>query len=115
MVNMLIAAWNIRGLNTSLKNKEVKKLLNKHGVQLFGIIETRVRPNNLDCILHYYRHEWQIETSGAQALNTRIMLLWKDDILEVEVLSKSAQFIHTYVRSRDGSFTGYVTFVYAFN
>lgn len=65
MVNMIIGAWNIRGLNTSIKNKEVKHLLKRYNIQFFGVLETRIRPGNLEKFLHYYRDEWKIENSDS--------------------------------------------------
>lgn len=69
----------------------------------------------MDKVLHHYKEDWKIETTGALAMNIRIMLIWKDSTLEVVILDKVSQYMHCKVRSRDGSFEGYVTVVYAFN
>lgn len=38
-----IAAWNVKGLCSSLKQKEIKKVIRDNGLSLCGIIETQLR------------------------------------------------------------------------
>ena len=38
-----IAAWNVKGMCSSLKPKEIKKFIRVNGISLCGIIETQLR------------------------------------------------------------------------
>ena len=61
-----LAAWNIRGLNDSLKQKEMSAFVRVHYLSVVCILETRVRASNKDKIftsilpgwglLHNYDH-----------------------------------------------------------
>ena len=61
-----IVAWNIRGLNDPLKQKEVISFVKEHSLRVVCHLETRVRISNKDriftsilpgwCLLHNYDH-----------------------------------------------------------
>lgn len=46
MIN--IGEWNIKGLNSPLKQKEVRLFVSRNKLDFIAIVETRVRYNHLD-------------------------------------------------------------------
>ena len=48
---MILACWNVRGLNKRSHQKEVIKLLNKNGVSLVGLVETKVKAGNFNKVI----------------------------------------------------------------
>lgn len=46
MIN--IGAWNVRGLNNTLKQNEVRLLISRNKIDFVVIVETRVRNSNLE-------------------------------------------------------------------
>lgn len=54
-----------------------------------------------------------METTATLASNVRIMVLWKEDDLKVQITLKTDQLIHCYVQRRDGKFEGWIIVVYA--
>jgi len=45
-----IVSWNIRGLNWSNKQEEVRSFFNNNKVGIIGLLETKVKIRNLDKI-----------------------------------------------------------------
>lgn len=43
---MNFGAWNIKGLNSPLKQKEIKFFMAKNKLKLFVILETKMKKNN---------------------------------------------------------------------
>lgn len=99
-------AWNIRGLNTSVKKHEIGVYTRSNRVSIIGILETRIRVNNLSKVLPMFTKEWEVESIDTMAANIRILLLWKTGEVEVVVLQKTAQLIHCRVKSKNVSLMG---------
>lgn len=41
LLNMIVATWNIRGLNSPLKQKKIKYLIKPNKISIIGILETK--------------------------------------------------------------------------
>lgn len=62
-----------------------------------GIMETRIRVDNTT-ILSRFDKFWKVESNAGLARNIRVVIIWKEAIMAVDVLYKEAQFIHCHVR-----------------
>ena len=56
-----IGVWNIRGLNSSSKQKEVEWCIRNNNVAIFAILETKVSCNNRESIGRRVFKEWGIQ------------------------------------------------------
>ena len=43
---MKMVCWNIRGMNSLFKQREIRSLIHSNNISLFGLIETRVQQEN---------------------------------------------------------------------
>lgn len=89
-----IAAWNIRGLNNFLKQKEIFSFLQSHRLSLFGIVETNIRIEFMvstigQCFPSHWVHIFNIDV-GTTA---RIILAWDPLVLDFSSLLVSSQMI----------------------
>lgn len=41
LLNMIVATWNIRGLNSPLKQEKIKYLIKPNKISIIGILETK--------------------------------------------------------------------------
>lgn len=89
MDNMSIGAWNIRGLNTTLKTKEVLHFIHSSHLQLVGILETRVRVSNLTSTLLVFSHAWSFDHNALFAHNMRILVLRNPETVAVSTVFRS--------------------------
>lgn len=51
---MIIRAWNIRTLNSPLKQKEGKLLINKYKLVILGLIKTKVKKDNTNRVVRIF-------------------------------------------------------------
>lgn len=56
-----------------------------------------------------------METTENLASNIQIMVMWKAEEVDIQVVLKTPQLIHCRVISKDNIFDGYVSIVYAYN
>lgn len=105
MDEITIGAWNIRGLNTTLKLEDVDSYTKRNKVDIMGILETRIRVNNIGVLSSLEKH-WCIDSNVGLAKNIRVVVMWKEATMTVEVLCKDAHFVHCHVRQRGGHFSG---------
>lgn len=86
-------------------------------VSLGEVLETRVRQENWEDFLSYWRKVWTMEIYGNVHLdeNCRVMFFWNKQVY-LSVVMCSDQFIHFNVHTPDGKLLQfYCTFNYAHN
>ncbi|GJZ68418.1 RNA-directed DNA polymerase, eukaryota, reverse transcriptase zinc-binding domain protein, partial [Tanacetum coccineum] len=83
--------WNIRGMSTENKQKEVKKFINDGNLQ-----------------------EW-VTNSSFSANSCRIMVSWNPQYVKIQVLHVSRQLILCHIESSQRKFNLFSSFVYASN
>ena len=91
MVNMLY--WKVRGLNAPNKHKEVLLLCNKEKAGLVGLVETKVKSENMDKVVNKMFGGWQYLTNLESHYNGRILLVWRPDYYKVELVGSSTQML----------------------
>ncbi|KAL9244485.1 hypothetical protein vseg_018259 [Gypsophila vaccaria] len=113
MVN--IGFWNVRGLNSSAKQKEINWFLRNNKVELFGLLETRVRKHNLNKVLLNFDNKWSISTNYSNHPGGRIWFLWNPLIFHVMRLETESQAIHAHCKQITDGRRFWITMVYGFN
>ncbi|XP_062075282.1 uncharacterized protein LOC133779324 [Humulus lupulus] len=105
-----ILSWNVRGLNKREKQRSLHAFcsLNKIGIGAF--LETKLRGNKLEEKMASQFVGWKFYKGTAN--EGRILLVWQLNIMSVEVLQDSDQFIHAYVKELCSGREFYLTFVY---
>lgn len=109
-----IAAWNIRGVNTLVKQVEVQNLLRENRISILGLLETRVKEENSEKVAKKIS-DWNVSCNYPEAYNGRIWVFWNPRVVEMELLSKGEQFMHCLVKTLDSNKKFWCTFVYAQN
>lgn len=100
---MKIIAWDVRGLNKSLKQKEVVDRISRLKPSLVCLLKTRVKQKNMSNILNKWFKNWHYCENYVHAYNGRIWLLWRDSG-KIDLIAKSDQSITVNVQSDLGRF-----------
>ena len=109
-----IASWNVRGLNWPNKQEDVKLFLQLNNVGLVGLIETKIRQQNVDTIATALLHGWQW-TNNCDVSNGRIWVAWKPSSYHLTILKSTDQFIHCEATQLITYKHFQITFIYGHN
>lgn len=89
-----IGAWNIRGLNDPLKQKEVRRIIFSNNFSLMGVVETKVRLPNIQATAHNcFPKDWLWLDNFTNGPVARILLGWDKDVFSVHLEFKSEQLL----------------------
>lgn len=111
----MLSAWNIRGLNKSFKQKELKDFLLRNNVDVVGCLETKIQTHNADRIKKSFGKDWAIFTDSPTTVNGRVWLFLRGNKVKVTILDTVAQLVHCRVEDVETDFKSNVTFVCGFN
>ncbi|GJS24837.1 hypothetical protein Tco_0453469 [Tanacetum coccineum] len=87
-----ISSWNIRGLNRSPKQKEVRQVVNENNLSVCAILESHV-----DVVVVYDTckkvcRRWKWTSNGSICpKGSRIILGWNDDLMDVITMAQTNQ------------------------
>ncbi|GJR31764.1 RNA-directed DNA polymerase, eukaryota, reverse transcriptase zinc-binding domain protein [Tanacetum coccineum] len=91
-MDIKVATWNIRGLNTFDKQKEVKKLITEEKLHLCAVIETRVKYSKIKNIGDIVFGNWEYVTNAENNnKGCRIMVGWDQNMLATWLITKTKQ------------------------
>lgn len=110
-----LAAWNVRGLNSHTRQKEVNAFLLRNKIGLVGLLETKIKPQNFAKVYSNAFQEWCVISNINQVKGGRILIFWLETNFQVDVRFISAQCIHIHVVSKTYKQAFDCTFIYAFN
>ena len=110
-----IGCWNIRGLNDSCKQSEIRNFISKNNIQIFGILETRVRSVNKDWIQKKVFRDWSVIDNQDFSTLGRIWIGWNSNIIQVKKFYVSTQMVILTMEPLDNSQFFYASFVYGSN
>lgn len=111
---MKIFSWNIRGLNSSDRQRTVRSWILSQQPVIGAFLETHVREENASNIVHSVVPGWRCEDNYQEADGGRIWVVW-DPNISVLIFKKSAQSITCGAFDRVTGLAFTVIFVYAFN
>ncbi|XP_050233167.1 uncharacterized protein LOC126681663 [Mercurialis annua] len=102
---MIFTTWNIRGLNESLKQAEVKKLLVLKRCALIGVLETRVCSCNKERMWNKLNLQgWELIDNYSHSDIGKIWVIFDSLKVNVQCIGSSDQFIHCKVNMEGVSF-----------
>ncbi|GAV92864.1 Exo_endo_phos domain-containing protein, partial [Cephalotus follicularis] len=108
---MILAAWNVRGLNNPSKHNEVRHFISSNNISMIGILESRVRNHNLDNVVRSINKMWKFTSNHAVSLSGRVVVMWDPSRLLFEPFAVTEQAIHGKAILPD-NVTVCVSFVY---
>lgn len=87
-------AWNIRGLNDPLKQREILSFVKAHKLCLMGIVEAKVRPEYLGSTCsHCFPGHWSFVHNTGTTSVARIIVGWDPSVFQLDVIFSSPQII----------------------
>ncbi|KAJ9561523.1 LOW QUALITY PROTEIN: hypothetical protein OSB04_006683 [Centaurea solstitialis] len=114
MVKLL--TWNIRGLNTSLKQLEVRDLIKDRGINICALLETHVRSDALMNVMSKVFGRWPWVSNHMHCeFGTRILIGWNDALFDLMVLDMTDQVVNCEIKVRGNSTVFFFSFIYAAN
>ena len=78
-----LATWNIRGMNDSLKQKELSTLVRARSLSVVCILETRVRIHNRVRIFNSILPGWEMHHNYEHAALGRIWVCWNPRVVKM--------------------------------
>ena len=112
---MIIHSWNIKGLNSPLKQHEVVSLIKKHKMDVCGLLETKLLPFRVASMHKLRLKHWKYFTNAEIAGTARIVVFNNPATVKLDFLASSTQAIHFSVTSLISQLSFKLTFVYGFN
>ena len=112
---MNIASWNIRGLNQSHKQDEVRRLISTSRLSLLGILETKVSYGRRLNLARELMPDWEFLFNYSNNCNGRIWTAWDPSILSIHLLASSPQMMHLSVLIKESQTQLLMTLIYALN
>ena len=112
---MIILTWNVRGLNSPLKQHEVATILNKRKVDVCALVEVKLSRSRLNDMNKIRFPKWNTISNANSSVKARIVVLWNSDTTSLEVLNESAQGMNIKIRSLIHQTCFQVCFVYGYN
>lgn len=109
---MIIAAWNVRGMNSTGKVKEVRNFLEDNKVTVVGIVETKIKEHKATTIQKKMGSMWNWSTNYNHHRNGRIWVGWRKDKCKVRIDGSHSQYIATTVTPLENLDEFHVIFVY---
>ncbi|KAF8390857.1 hypothetical protein HHK36_023156 [Tetracentron sinense] len=104
---MKLVVWNGRGAGGKTFLRNLKELIRMHDPQILVLMETRIGEEKAVSVISKLHFSGSFRVD-AQGYSGGIWLLWKKELITVEVLSSNSQLIHTLIRhthSEDWLFT----------
>jgi hypothetical protein len=112
---MHIYCWNIRGLNSPLKQHEVANLMKKNGIDVCCFLETKFALSKLQFMHRFRLKNWKFRSNLDVARYARIVVFWNPATVVIELLAVSEQGLHVSIRCLVSHLEFVATFVYGLN
>ncbi|GAV63881.1 Exo_endo_phos domain-containing protein [Cephalotus follicularis] len=84
----------MRGLNHSSKQKEVRQFIMSNNISIVGILESRVRADNLDRVTRSIHKQWKSCSNHSVSLLSRIVVMWDPACIQFVPIFVNEQAIH---------------------
>ncbi|GFZ08668.1 hypothetical protein Acr_20g0004760 [Actinidia rufa] len=108
------------------RKKKEKKATEKNGkatsfaefcaeMGVMGILETKLSKHRLEGIARKKFRGWAMTDNFQQHPNGRIMIMWKESMVNMEIIESTDQVIHCLITCKSSSISFFISFVYAFN
>ena len=107
------AAWNIRGLNDPLKQKEVCSFVVSHALDFVCILETQVRASNKDKIFNSLLPGWRLIHNYDHALLGRILICGNPEKVSIDVVHSMDQAMLCHITALKDNYSFWCSVKYA--
>ncbi|KAK9756452.1 hypothetical protein RND81_01G098700, partial [Saponaria officinalis] len=107
--------WNVRGLNSSIKQKEIKWFLYNNKVELFGLLEPKFRSRGVNKLVEVIGNASSFCTYHSCNEMGRVWVVWNPRVFQVKEIECTDQCIHLRVVLCNGGRSFWVSMVYGFN
>lgn len=114
-MNNNLLLWNVRGLNSHVKQRELMWFSSKNKCSLLAFLETKLNKDALVACHKKYFSQWQSLNNCEAHGKTRIWILWREDEYEISLLQRNAQFLHMQITFKANLKSAFLTVVYEFN
>ena len=111
---MILSSWNIRGLNSPLKQNEILKHVKKNKIVVMGILETKLAHHSLRGFINRKFKRWKVAENFQHNPNGRILIIWQADKVDLDVLESNAQAIHCVASCKSTSTYKVKSHIYLF-
>ncbi|XP_074288556.1 uncharacterized protein LOC141613710 [Silene latifolia] len=111
---MIISSWNIRGFNDPIKQQEVRGYLAMNKIEVFGLLETRVRLNNAAAISRLFS-SYRTLNNYSHHHNGRIWVFLDTRLVTLLSSRIHDQLIHLELLHHVSNKVVHVSFVYGSN
>lgn len=112
---MRILVWNVRGCNKTIKQKEIRVLLQSQKISIAALLETRVKIENSKKIMEKVGRGWSAVNNYDKASNGRVWILWDPKKVSITVIQTHAQAICCEIVDVETGQGQYFVAVYALN
>nr|KAJ0222221.1 hypothetical protein LSAT_V11C200063020 [Lactuca sativa] len=108
--------WNIRGLNLSPKQKEIKNLIKENNLSLLAVLESQVSASKLHekCDKIFGSWKW-VASKGIYGNTIRIIVGWNSNFFDVNLIDQNDQVLHCKISFPTNNKFVFCSFVYAAN
>ncbi|GJY54256.1 RNA-directed DNA polymerase, eukaryota, reverse transcriptase zinc-binding domain protein [Tanacetum coccineum] len=108
--------WNIRGLSTSNKQKEVKNFITDEALSICEVLETRIKSKMLNNIGDNIFGNWDWYSNMQHCdKGCRIMLGWNSEHVSINLVHCAKQSMFCEIHTVNGNKKVFCTFMYATN
>ncbi|XP_074298631.1 uncharacterized protein LOC141629549 [Silene latifolia] len=94
---------------------DIRRFLHMNKLDVFGLIETRVKGNNWLKVSNNICNNWAICTNHQSHKGGRIWMLWNPQAYQVDIQHVFSHTIHARLTDRVKKREFWITFVYGFN
>ena len=98
-----------------LKQSGVLKYLRRNRFAIMGILETNLNHQIVDWLARNKFLGWRMADNFSHHPNGRILIIWKEDLVQLDIVQTTDQAIHCLTTCKSSAVTFYISFIYAFN
>ncbi|XP_075096310.1 uncharacterized protein LOC142174417 [Nicotiana tabacum] len=95
---MSVITWNVRGLNKTYKQKEIKEFIKGNNKAIITLVEHRVKNQKENAVIKKLAPGWEWISNSSINHKSRIWLMWDPRIYTFELVEIEEQLIHGQVR-----------------
>ena len=109
---MIISTWNVKGMNSRDKAKEVQRFLEINNVSVIGLMETKIREVNAKKIYKKLGNKWNWSSNYNHHEKERVWVSWRYDRCKLETCETHQQYIATIISPINMEESFHVVFIY---
>lgn len=115
-MNLKAFAWNVRGLNNDVNQKQFVELLRDGGFSFCGLLETKVKKKNLNKVCSKVLGSWDwISNASYCESGTGIIVGWDLNAVRIMLHNQSSQLMNVFIEAVNGHQKFFCSFIYAHN